>query len=128
MNLQLLDFDCTEDAEGVVCWDALAQPARVHNTALLAEVTQVLNWCHRFDPQGPGPLEDGADWDYDLQLSLHGDAHHAQPAWPAVVRFDPATGSLHLPPGADQQAMALSLSISGSPGFGEAFREQFRLP
>lgn len=127
MNLQLLDFDRSEDAEGVVCWDALAQPARVHNTALLDEVTEVLRWCHHFDAHGPGPLEDGANWDFDLQLTLYGDTHHAQPARSAVVQFDAATGTVQIPPGADQQAMALSLSISGTPAFGEAFGEQFGL-
>ena len=122
MNLQLLDFDCSEDAEGVVCWDALAQPAPHYNSALLAEVAQVLAWCHRFDARGPGSLEDGANWDFDLQVTLQGGAH---PGLPLPAKFEPTTGALHLPLGADQQAMALSLSISGSPGFGQAFRDQF---
>ena len=38
MNLQLLDFDCSDDADGVVCWDALAQPDPAFNPALLQEV------------------------------------------------------------------------------------------
>jgi len=56
---------------------------------------------------------------------VQGDAH---PGLPLPAKFDPTTGTLHLPFGAEQQAMALSLSISGSPGFGQAFREQFGLP
>ena len=124
MNLQLLDFDCSEDAEGVVCWDALAQPAPVHNPALLAEVAQVLAWCHRFDAQGPGPLEDGASWDFDLQVTLLGEARQALPI---LVRFAPATGTMDIPLGADQKAMALSLSVSGTPGFSQAFCEHFGL-
>ena len=125
MDLQLLDFDCSEDAEGVVCWDALAQPDPVHNRALLSEVAQVLAWCHDLAPQGPGPLEDGAIWDFDLHVTRPNGVHRARPV---AVRFDPATGTVHLPPGTDQQAMALSLSLSGTPGFAQAFREQFSLP
>ncbi len=124
MNLQLLDFDCSEDAEGVVCWDALAQPAQAYHTKLLAEVSEVLTWCHQFDVQGPGPLEDGASWDFDLQVTLHGkDA----PALQTAIQFDPVTGHVHLDPEAAQQVMALSLSISGLPAFSLAFREQFGL-
>ena len=42
MELQYLEFDCSEDTEGVVCWDALAQPAASHTAALLREVWRVL--------------------------------------------------------------------------------------
>ncbi len=124
MNLQLLDFDCSEDAEGVVCWDALAQPAASYNAALLAEVNQVLCWCHRFDLQGPGPLEDGAQWDFDLQVTLFGDSHK-----PLAVEaeFDPATGTVRMPASTALQPMALSLSLSGTPAFSQAFRQQFDL-
>jgi hypothetical protein len=124
MNLQLLDFDCSEDAEGVVCWDALAQPAQTYHTKLLAEVSEVLTWCHQFDAQGPGPLEDGASWDFDLHVTLHG---NNDPALQTAIQFDPFTGHVHLHPEAAQQVMTLSLSISGSPAFSLAFREQFGL-
>ena len=68
MELQYLEFDCSEDTEGVVCWDALAQPAANHTAALLREVTQLLAWASRFSPQGPGPLDEGHQWDMDLQI------------------------------------------------------------
>ena len=44
MELQYLEFDCSEDTEGVVSWDALAQPAANHTAALLREVSQLLSW------------------------------------------------------------------------------------
>lgn len=124
MNLQLLDFDCTEDAEGVVCWDALTQAAPAHNSALLDEVAQVLAWCHRFDPHGPGPLEDGANWDFDLQVTLLAE----DPPLRADARFDLASGRVQIVPAAGSRQMALSLSLSGTPAFAQAFREHAGLP
>ena len=125
MNLHLLDFDCSEDADGVTCWDALAHPPARHTPALLAEVSQLLAWAHRFSPTGPGPLEDGADWDYDLQVNLHDPS--ATPACvTARASFDPAQCRLHLvPEPAAHQTLELGLSLSGTPGFGQAFRDQW---
>jgi hypothetical protein len=123
MNLQLLDFDCSEDAEGVVCWDALAQPAPQHNKALLQEVAQVLRWAHDFDHKGPGPLENGANWDFDLQVTLLRNGGKPQVATP---RFVPSTGQLSLlPEPIDTQNLSLRLTLSGTPGFVQAFRTQF---
>lgn len=125
MNLQLLEFDCTEDAQGVVCWDALAQPAPAYSQALLQEVAQVLQWAHGFDEQGPGPLENGAQWDFDLQVSLLSEGAKPQVALP---RFVPSTGQLSLRPQAlPQQSLSLSLTLSGTPGFVQAFQEQYQL-
>ena len=129
MDLQLLDFDCTEDTEGVVCWDALAQPHPRHNSALLHEVAQVLAWAHGFDAQGPGPLEDVANWDFDLQATLYPDGQASQDA---RLLFDAKKGQIQLE-AADlshllTHPMALSLSLSGTPGFAQAFRERWNAP
>jgi hypothetical protein len=137
MGLQLLDFDCSEDTEGVVCWDALAAPQPQHHSALLQEVSAVLAWAYRFDAQGPGPLEDGAHWDYDLQASLHapGQIPHSVP-----IAFDPSTGQAQLTAGAWQAKvvsaaaphtpwrLTLGLSLSGTPAFAQAFRAQWQAP
>lgn len=133
MALQLLDFDVSEDAEGVVCWDALAAPQPQHHSALLQEVSAVLVWAYRFDAQGPGPLEDGAHWDYDLHASLQAPA---QPPHHVLIAFDPATGLTQISTGAWtdplQEATAarmdLSLSLSGNSAFAQAFRAQFDVP
>ena len=116
MDLQLLDFDCSEDPEGVVCWDALAQPQPRHNGALLQEVAQLLAWAHAFDAQGPGPLEEGAHWDFDLQATLcpEGSA--------------PQTGQITLPAADLAHPLTLSLSLSGTSGFAQAFREHWGAP
>jgi hypothetical protein len=125
MDLQLLDFDCSEDTEGVVCWDALAQPQPNHNHALLQEVAQVLVWAHGFDAPGPGPLEDGADWDFDLQATLHPEGPKPQAT---RLIFNPQTGQIGLPAPDLAHPLALSLSISGTPGFAQAFRERWGAP
>lgn len=129
MDLQLLDFDCSEDTEGVVCWDALAQPHPRHNGALLHEVAQVLAWAHGFDAQGPGPLEDGANWDFDLQARLH---PVGQASEDTRLLFDEEKGQIHMdaadPAHLLTHPMALSLSLSGTPGFAQAFRERWGAP
>ncbi len=122
MDLQLLDFDCSEDTEGVVCWDALAQPQPHHNSALLHEVTQVLAWAHGFDAQGPGPLEDGANWDFDLQATLHPAGQAPQDAY---LLFDSQKRQINMDAADLTHPLALSLSLSGTPGFAQAFRERW---
>jgi hypothetical protein len=121
MNLQFLEFDCSEDSEGVVCWDALAQPAARHTSALLQEVTQLLAWGHRSSPQAPGPLEDGAEWDFDLHI------HKANA--PISAHWDSAHEKLRLSPHAlTGDEITLSLSISGTPSFAKAFRDHWDAP
>ena len=119
MNLQYLEFDRSEDAEGVVCWDALAQPTAQHTPALLAEVNRLLAWAHRFDPH-PGCLEEGAVWDFDLRIQ--------QKATPLVTQWHSAAEVLVVSPMPNAtEAMALSLSLSGTPAFAQAFAEHWDL-
>jgi hypothetical protein len=77
MTLQFLDFDLNEDAHGTLCWDALASPAPVHNAALLAEVSGLLDRLHALHG-APGPLDEGHGWDCDLQVQT---ANAAPLAW-----------------------------------------------
>jgi hypothetical protein len=120
MHLQFLEFDCSEDAEGVACWDALAQPAARHTQALLHEVEQVLTWAHRWSPRKPGALEDGADWDFDLNL---------QSSMVSIqVHWNAPTHTLVLSPApSENDAVTLSLSISCAPAFSAAFREHWNV-
>jgi hypothetical protein len=121
MNLQFLEFDSSEDGDDVVCWDALAQPASRHTSALLHEVAQVLTWCHRWSHRSPGALEEGADWDFDLKIHL--DSSAIQALW------DNPTQTMVLSPSPNEShEISLSLSISGVPAFCAAFREQWNTP
>lgn len=133
MNLQLLDFDASEDTEGGVCWDALACPQPSHNPALLQEVAGVLKCAHRGSTRAPGSLDDGADWDFDLQATW---VCAGVARVPASVRFDPDTGQLSVSPCPEAKPtdplttwrLELSLSLSGTPAFALAMRDQLRLP
>ena len=65
--LQYLDFDFSEDEHGLGSFDAMASVLSAQVPALHAELTRVLTWaCDAFDK---GPLDEGFDWDYDLQLA-----------------------------------------------------------
>jgi hypothetical protein len=121
MDLQFLEFDCSEDSQGVVCWDALAQPVARHTPALLEEVRRLLVWAHRFGPQAPGPLEDGANWDYDLQIRCGNRQVHC--VWQSAQE----KLALSPKPSSDEE-IVLSLSISGTPEFAQAFRDQWNAP
>lgn len=90
-----LSFDASGDTGGVHTFDALASTTRERHAAVLAEVEEVLAWAARRFPDGPGDLDEGASWCHDLQVSSEGD-------WVTV-----------------------SLSLSGTAAFGEAFAHAF---
>lgn len=92
---EFLSFDASSDTDGVHTFDALASTSRERHAAVLAEVEQVLAWATRRFPDGPGDLDEGASWCHDLQVTPDGD-------WVTV-----------------------SLSLSGTAAFGEAFARAF---
>jgi hypothetical protein len=94
-SLDFLSFDASSDTGGVHTFDAMASTSRERHPAVLAEVDQVLAWAERRFPDGPGDLDEGASWCHDLQVSPEGD-------WVTV-----------------------SLSLSGTAAFGEAFARAF---
>jgi len=114
MQLDYLDFDHSEDDEGTATWDALASVAAERLPALASEVEQLLRWAHRTFAGRSGPIEDGGDWDFDLQAQ-QGDGQ------PLAVGYDEASGRLQLsaPPG---ERITLSLTLSASAAFSEALR------
>jgi hypothetical protein len=103
--LDYLDFDYSEDTEGIGTFDAMASVVPQRLAALHAEVAQVLAWAEARFPDGRGALEDGAQWDYDLQETRE----PAAAGRPGVLRH------------------TVTLSIGGSPEFCAALREQFAL-
>jgi len=94
-TLAFLSFDASGDTDGVHTFDALASTSRERHAAVLAEVEQVLGGAARRFPDGPGDLDEGASWCHDLQVIPDGD-------WVTV-----------------------SLSLSGTVAFGEAFARAF---
>jgi hypothetical protein len=68
MSLQFLDFDPSEDADGLRSWSALAAPAAVHGPALLSEVHELLDdLTHHLG--AAGPVDEGHAW--DMALDTH---------------------------------------------------------
>lgn len=121
MTLDYLDFDYSEDTEGVGVFDAMASTGAQQVAAVHAEIVQVLAWAHTGFGEPGAPVDDGGDWDYDLQgtqeISLS-----------ETIEFDPGSGRLRVqagPPGAARHTV--SLSISGTAAFCAAFRQAFDL-
>ncbi|MEK6669088.1 MAG: hypothetical protein AABZ19_09725 [Pseudomonadota bacterium] len=115
-TLHCLSFELSLDTDGVHTFDAQAAAAvgavgaegAVGSDATLAriraEVQQVLAWASVHFPDGPGPLDEGCSWCHDVQ-----DQRDA-PKGP-----DSPRGHWH----------TVSLSLSGTPAFGEAFARAF---
>ncbi|MEY3872044.1 MAG: hypothetical protein RLZZ296_1039 [Pseudomonadota bacterium] len=120
MSLNYLEFDYSEDADGIGTFDALAATPTAHNAAVLAEVVTVLVWAqHAFEAQR-APLDEGGEWDYDLQGWREFSAVD-------FLHFDDHSGEVSVQPQAAGAARhTVSLSVTGTPGFCAAFRERFQ--
>jgi hypothetical protein len=100
MSLQFLEFDFSEDPEGGGTFDAMASVRQAQLAEVRAEIAEVLEWAESAFAGQRAPLEEGGEWDADLQA--HTDA--ASPPW-------------HV----------LTLCISGSAVFCAAFMQRFGL-
>jgi len=118
MVLDYLDFDFSGDADGRGSFDAMACVAPGQLAALEAEVLQVLDWAERsFGPAAA--LDEGGEWDF----ALHG---VREVATPLAVRYVPGAVRLQLNPGAaDPPRVTLTLTLSGTEPFCDAFRAAF---
>ena len=67
--------------------------------AVQAEIQQVLDWAHAAFPGMQAPLDEGGEWDFQVQQQ------------PELV--------------AGQPRQTVTLSLTGTPQFCEAFRGQF---
>ena len=121
MVLNYLDFEYSEDAHGVGTFDAVASIRAALVDAVHAEIVQVLDWAYATFANGYGALDNGGEWDYDLQA--------AQEFWVQdTVCYDKDVGVLTVQPGVlNVPRYTLSLSLSGTPGFCAALRQQFDL-
>jgi len=72
-----LSFDLSDDADGVTTIEALASTAADRHAAVMAEVQAVLDWAWRRFPHTHGPVDEGMDWDHDLQVRIEDGAWHA---------------------------------------------------
>jgi hypothetical protein len=97
--MDYLIFDLSEDTEGVTTLEAVVSTKAERHAAVMAEVHQVLAWAWRRYSRTHGPVDEGMDWDHDLQVTVEdGDWH------------------------------AVTLTLAGSPRFVEAFLAAFGGP
>lgn len=120
MPLDYLDFDASEDEAGACTFDAMAAVSAAHWPRLEAELLQVLAWAQdAFGP--PSPLDEGGDWDCELQAV-------EETATPLDAHWSPGARGIALQRGPSAPPrISFSLTLSGSPAFGAAFRAAFGL-
>ena len=117
-DLLYLDFDHSEDDEGTNTWDALAYVQSNRANALLDEITALLKWAHDTMPLPPGPVDDGHQWDYDLQWERDNTM--------VSCRYDVRAGSIAPRPQVNAgEALAMNLSLCGQEAFGQALRATY---
>ena len=119
--LQYLDFDASDDEHGIGSFDAMASVLPAQVPALHAELARVLAWAH--DAFARGPLDEGFDWDYDLQRVESAPAH-------AALHFEESSRTVrdHLQAGVAPGARyTATLTLSGTSAFCAALRAAFGL-
>jgi len=122
MELNYLDFDYAEDTEGTGTFEAMAATWPEQAPAVHAEIALVLGWACAAFADARAPLDEGGEWDYDLQ---------GQQEFTVAESFDydPGPGRLRVRPGpAGRPRHAVTLSLTGTPAFCAAFRQRFGLP
>ena len=119
MTLHYLEFDYSEDEHGHGTFEAMASVPAHRLAAVREEIARVLEWAHQTFPNQRAPLEEGGEWDYLLQ---------GQQEWtvPQALSYDEVTGRVSVQPGQPGEPRhVLSLVLSGSEPFCEAFRARF---
>jgi hypothetical protein len=119
VTLQYLVFDHSEDEHGHGSFDAMAAAGPAQLPALKSELQAILDWAHAaFGP--PGPLDEGSEWDCELQGVQ-------ETATPLEVRHRPGEGVTLQPGRTGEPRVTLSLTLTGTPAFCAGLREAFEL-
>jgi hypothetical protein len=75
--MRYLIFDLSEDNASVTTLEAVASTRAERHAAVMAEVQQVLAWAWQRYPETHGPVDEGMDWDHDLQVTVEDGGWHA---------------------------------------------------
>ncbi|MEY4427928.1 MAG: hypothetical protein RLZZ182_617 [Pseudomonadota bacterium] len=119
MTLSYLLFDHSQDTEGVHTFEAMASVGPTHWPQVQAEVARVLAWAHGQFRGERGPLDDGGDWDYELQ-----GLQEVATAW--QWQFNERTGAIEGQLGAPGQPRhTATLTLTGLDAFADAFLQAF---
>lgn len=117
MTLDFLEFDYSEDEDGHGAFDAMASATPAQLPALQAEIVRVLQWAGREFPAAQAPVDEGGEWDVELQ---------GVQEVPTTLDVQYAAGQLQLQPRASgQPRVTLSITLTGTPMFCAAFRDTF---
>jgi uncharacterized membrane-anchored protein len=76
LPLSYLVFDFSEATDGITALEAMASTSARQHADVLAEAQQVLDWAWRRFPNSHGPVEEGGDWDHDLQVVMEDGRWH----------------------------------------------------
>jgi len=98
VTLRYLVFDYSEDTGDGGSFDAMASVLAAQVVEVEAEIAKVLAWAHARFPGMQGPVEEGSEWDVDLQVVSENDAAPRQ---------------------------TYSLVVAGTPVFCSAFQARF---
>ncbi len=74
--MHYLMFDREEVAEGVCTLEAMVSTQGDRHQAVMTEVQRVLDWAWQHFPHTHGPLDEGMDWDHDLQVVVEDGQWH----------------------------------------------------
>ncbi|MCX7257096.1 MAG: hypothetical protein NTZ64_10260 [Polaromonas sp.] len=121
MMLNYLDFDYSEDAEGIGSFEAVASTWPEQVSAVQREIASVLDWACNTFPGQRGPVDEGGDWDFDL----HGQQEFTVPE---AMDYDEGRGRFTVQPGAPGKPRhTVTLTLSGTEEFCAALRQRFAL-
>lgn len=124
MSLDWLDFELSDDSEGLCCFDALASVWPAQWPAVLAELREVLDWAGRqFGPAAP--LDEDGHWDVDLQAWL--DSEPPQALALDLQRPSGLSAPAEALAAASAARRTLAVALSVTPGLAEALRQRFGL-
>ena len=68
--MDYLTFDVEEVDDGVSTLEAMASTAADQHADVISEVQQVLDWAAVHFPHSHGRVDEGMDWDHDLQVQV----------------------------------------------------------
>lgn len=94
--MRYLSFDLSDSGDDVFTFEAWASTPQAAHAAVMAEVQTVLDWSARVFAGRQGPVDDGFDWDHELQIGEEAGGWHA-----------------------------VTLTLTGSPAFAQAFSARF---
>lgn len=75
-SMDFLTIEVDEVDDSVSSLEAMASATLKQHASVLAEVQQMLDWAWGQFPKFHGPIDDGMDWDLDLQVNIEDGGWH----------------------------------------------------